>query len=834
MIRLSKLKIYDKGLGKVKIKNRYSASDDVLAVAISKDGRAFAGATFDKVYYFSEGRFQWRLNIDNFNSLSLSECGRYLVTATLTRLIYMDAPHFKPEEAYVEKTKGLPEEKKEGNYWIQPVTDIDIAVISSDGKNVVVGGEKALYYYTSTREKLWSFEMGDKIWGVCISKDGEIITAGSGKEVYYFNRDGRLLWQFRTGSLVRFPYLSSDGKKVLVSSSRKLYMFTKRGQLVSEVETGTSQTLGASEEMDTIAGGTSTEVFCFNGEGKRLWEKGEKDFINVIRVTANGEGVVVGTGSDVLNNPALQVYHRDGTLLWSYFSKGIVKAIATDENGHYIVVGVGRKIKRFENTIILTRTSITVSERCREVLEALKARGIEVSRQEKDFQEYNLALKHGRSEEALTNLLDLDKALCRIKERYQMAKDTIPNWLESLGLSVEANNELINGIFPLYNKYIDINDNRTLANKKSQMDSYVKGLKKALESVDPNIIKDIEKKGKRPVLKQKLSTISTTIEAISGLKKVVENLQTEKINFIFELEDTTRNIILDHLSGKNYEKVISESLQRAEKFEAKIEALLHRIQRFESTIKMWREQESMYSPDSVLVEIKTSTKEEEGSINLIITITDHYKVPITKVNVRAFTKDPIFNFIEPEHGVSGILPEIPSERSEEFWFKLLSGASEDVVVNGILTFELERVEYRVRLPPMNISLLSPNITGASLSEGEYSKTMENNENYQEALAIKGVELKEVMNYLQERLRRFNVVRDKKAVTGEGEARILWNAGKFGKKDLILVTVVVREREGQEIEIGTSAYSTDFDKAKAFVQDMMNYFSMTYKVKDIGA
>ena len=833
MIRLSKLKIYDKGLGKVKVRNRTTASDDILAVAISRDGHSFVASTFDRVYYYSEDKLQWRLNIDNFNSLSLSDCGRYLLIGTLTRLIYMDAPHFKPETAYKEKTKELPEEIKASNYWVLPVDDIDLAILSSDGKNIVVGGEKTLYYYNNLMEKLWTFEIGDKIWGISMAKDGNTLVSGSGKEVYYFNSEGKLLWQFRTGSLVRFPSLSSDGRRVLASSSKKIYLFSQRGQLLSEVETGTSQTVNASDELETIAGGSSTQVYCYNSEGKRLWEKEEKDFINMVRVTANAEGVIVGTGSDILGNSSLQVYHRDGTLLWSYYPKDLVKAVAADENGHFIIAGIGRKIKRFDNTLILTRTSITVSGRCKEILDSLRSRGIDVVRHEEEFQEYNDALERGKSEETLENLLDLERTLVRIRERFHMAKETIPNWLETLGVNAEITDELINGVFPLYNKYVDINDNTSLTSKKNQLDSYVRTLRKALESVDPGVLREKKSSRSKPLLRQKLSILSTTLEGIAGLNRVVKNLKSEKINFIFELEDATRNVILDHLSGKNYEKEIDEAIVKVESFEEKIDSLLFRIQKFETTIKLWREQETMRAPDSVLLDIKTSTQEDGEDIVLTIDVTNEYETPITKVNVRTFTKDSIFNFMDPDHGVIGTIPSIQPEKSGHFQAKFRSDKSMNIVVNGILLFEVERVEYKVKLPPMNISLLSPTISSYPISETECSDTMEKHTNYQESLVIMDAEMTKVFRYIQEKFDRFTTVRDKKASTEDGETRILWYSGTFGKASPFLITLVVSEIENQMVELSISSSSKDEEKGTAYVQDIMNYFRINYKHKDCG-
>jgi len=682
-------------------------------------------------------------------------------------------------------------------------------------------------------EKGWTFEMGDKIWGVSIAEDGNTITAGSGKEVYYFNNEGKLLWQFRTGSLVRFPHLSSDGKLVLASSSKKLFMFSQRGQLLSEVDTGTSQTVGASQELEIIAGSSSTQLYCYNTDGKRLWEKEEKDFINIVRVTANGEGVVVGLGSDILNKPALQVYHKDGTLLWSYFPRNLVKAVAADSNGHYIVAGIGRKIKRFENTLILTRTSITVSGQCSEILEFLKSKGIDVARQEEDFRDHNADLQKGKSEEALDNLINLQRTLGRIKERYHMAKETIPNWLESLGVNVEVTDGLINGIFPLYNKYVDINDNTSLAGKKKQLDSYVRTLRKTIESVDPSVLRKKKSSVKKPILKQKLSILSTTLDGTAGLNKVVKNLKSEKINFIFELEDTTRNVILDHLSGKNYDKENAEAIQKAEDFEAKIDSLLFRIQKFETTIKLWREQDSMRAPDSVLVEIKTSTREEGGNLILTIDVTNNYNDQITKVNVRTFTNDSIFNFIDPDHGVIGTTATIPQERKGQFQALFRSDASSNIVVNGILLFEVDHVEHKVKLPAINISLISSTITPVTISEGDYSKTMESNETYQESLIVKDAEVGASIKYMQEKLSRFNVVRDKKAVTEDGETRIIWHSGKFGKSDTIYLTLVVSERENQEIEVGITSYSKNKEKGTVYVQDIMNYFRMNFKVRERG-
>ena len=834
MIRVSKRKIYDKGLGYVKIRNRHTASDDILAVALSRDGQSFAAATFDRVYYFSENRFQWKLHTDNFNSLSISECGRYLVIGTLTRLIYLDASHFKPEDAYMEKTKELPEEMKEKDHWILPLKDMDIALISSDGKSIVVGGEKTLYFFDSNGDRLWTFEMGDKIWGLNISRSGDYIAAGSGKEVYFFSNEGKLLWQFRTGNLVRFPHISEDEKKILASSSRKLYLFSQRGQLRWEVETGTTQAISASRDLEIIAGGASTEVFCLDRSGRKLWEDEGKDFINMVQVSDNGEGIFVAEGSEVLNHPALHVYYRDGTLLWSYLCRGQVKAIATDEYGRYTVAGIGRKILRFESNIILTKTSISVSERCSEMLKDLKSHSIDVSRQEKEFQEFNTILQQGKSDRALDRLLKLERELNRMRERYRMAKETIPNWLDSLGVNVEVTDDLINSIFPLYNKYVDINENQSLKSIKSELKSYISSLKKALRSVDPTILRKRKGSQKKPVLEKKLSILSTTLEAAKGLMKVVENLQTEKINFVFELEDTARNIIIDHLSGKNYENEINSAINSSEEFEEKQENLLYRIQRFMSTIRLWREQEEMSQPESIQVGIDFSTREREDGVDLIISVKNNYESPISRVSIRAFTSDPIYNFIEPDQGVSGPLASIQPEKSEEFWYKLRSRPSEEAIVNGILLFELDKKEHQVKLPPMNISVLSRDIESTTISESEYSRIMEENENYQETVVLREGELKQIIDYINERLKRFNIIRDKTASTTEGEAKIIWSAGKITGKDLILVTFVVRKKANGDVEIGSSAYSPDMKKAAAFVKDIMAYFRMTYRVKDTGA
>jgi len=315
----------------------------------------------------------------------------------------------------------------------------------------------------------------------------------------------------------------------------------------------------------------------------------------------------------------------------------------------------------------------------------------------------------------------------------------------------------------------------------------------------------------------------------------VKNLQTEKINFIFDLEDTVRNVILDHLSSKNYETDIAEAIQKVVDFEDKIEALLFRIQKFETTIKMWREQESMRSPDSVQVEIKTGTKEDGHDQLLTLSITNNYHEKISKVNVRTFTKDSIFNFIDPDHGVVGVTPHpmIEPQETKHFTARFRSDASVNVVVNGILMFELDRVEYQVKLPPVNISLLAPTISGFDITDVEYSKTMESKVNYQESLVIKDADMDAVIKYLREKMARFRMVRNRKVPTEKGNTQILWNAGKFSRDQKIFVTVVVRERENQELEVGTSVFSTDKEKGTAFVQDLMNYFKMNYKVVESG-
>ena len=68
---------------------------------------------------------------------------------------------------------------------------------------------------------------------------------------------------------------------------------------------------------------------------------------------------------------------------------------------------------------------------------------------------------------------------------------------------------------------------------------------------------------------------------------------------------------------------------------------------------------------------------------------------------------------------------------------------------------------------------------------------------------------------------------------DGETRIIWHSGKFGKSDTIYLTLVVSERENQEIEVGITSYSKNKEKGTVYVQDIMNYFRMNFKVRERG-
>lgn len=851
MIALSKLKVYDKGLGRVKGRNLVTAPDDILAVEISHDGRCCAASTFDRIWYLRDNRIIWKLRIDNFCSLSLSGCGRYLVIGTLSRLIFMDAHHFKPDMAYLPKSNDLPEECVEKNHWIKQVSDIDMTALSSDGRTIIIAGERTLRLYNNLGESLWNFEIGDKIWGVSFSTDGTAIAASSGKEVYYFNQDGKLLWQFRTGSLVRFPHVSGDGRRILASSNKKIYLFSQRGQLLSEVNTGTSQTVHSSEDLSTIAGGSSTNAYCIGHDGTLLWEREEKDFITMVRVTGNGEGVIIGTGSDILTHPALHVYHKDGALLWSYLPKNPVKCVATDVHGHVIIAGIGRRVRRFENTLIMHKTFMSVSDRCKTILEFLRERGIDVARHTEEYNRCDADLSKGESESALNGLLELERELHRVKDRFHMARETIPNWLESLGVNVEVTDTLLNGIFPLYNKYVDLNDNASLTTKHNQLDSYITNLKKAYSSVDQSMLEKKKDCRRQSVLIQKLSSLSTSIDGLNGLQHALNELKSEKINFIFELEDTTRNVILDHISGKNYEKEINDAIKHAMTFERHIGDLLLRIQEFEATIKSWRDYESMTPLDNVFVDLGTDVTEEGGQISLTIEITNNYETPITMVSIRTFTNDPIRNFVKPEHGVmepvrdreygkdreriqdKKQVREIPSKGSTRFKATFTGDSTANIIVNGLLVFEVDRVEYRVKLPPQNISLLPTAISPYKVDEDDYSRIMESNETYREGLLLRNTDISNIWKHIKVKLKeeKFHWVRNKEAETESGKTYLLWCSARLGRSETLFVTAMAQDSEENEILVSITSFSNDLDKGRTFAQDIMNYFRMKYKHKD---
>ena len=239
---------------------------------------------------------------------------------------------------------------------------------SQAGETIIATTFNYLIVVDSTGSLLWR-QTSSLIRCAGVSRDGNVVAIGySNSTVKVFGRQGGILWSHSTPAPVISLDLSHDGGIVATRnypatappiSYPSISVFDGTGHLLSQglytTSSGTSDYFqklvavsndGARVYTSLWTGaGMQVTFYCFGNTGSQLWgvASGLHVWPNWIAVSANGEKVVFGSGSEDLPGGHIghvHVFNKQGTLLWYYedYTGGIgFLRVGISAEGTYVV-----------------------------------------------------------------------------------------------------------------------------------------------------------------------------------------------------------------------------------------------------------------------------------------------------------------------------------------------------------------------------------------------------------------------------------------------------------------------------------------------------------------
>ncbi|MBU7017166.1 MAG: PQQ-binding-like beta-propeller repeat protein [Theionarchaea archaeon] len=199
--------------------------------------------------------------------------------------------------------------------------------ILSNGSAVLAESYNHEEPWKSTIVKLDS--QGNTLWerqtgligfdGLAVTPDGSFVAVGATAAVkkghlMLFDGDGNRLWDHQIDGRIETVAVSVTGYVVAGPRNKHIYVYDVSGQQIFDYPANSSydsqDTAIAPDEQFFLFGSEHAYLNCYTLHGKLLWQSKVGPLCN-IRISENGEYIVVGTSSS-----ALILLDRNGTILW--------------------------------------------------------------------------------------------------------------------------------------------------------------------------------------------------------------------------------------------------------------------------------------------------------------------------------------------------------------------------------------------------------------------------------------------------------------------------------------------------------------------------------------
>ncbi|MGC8976347.1 MAG: PQQ-binding-like beta-propeller repeat protein [Candidatus Ratteibacteria bacterium] len=264
----------------------FEADSLINDLKISKDGKKiFIGCDSGSVYLLNEkGRIIKSLRMpEKVVKISISPDGNYFSFFTLEGKLYFGSANGK-----------ILWSKKTGNLGRG-------IAISENGKFIVAGIDKAVFYIDKNGEIFWEINLNDLISSLNITENGELVFIGTEKgEILCYKDDGNLKWNKNVKE--KIIDIKSGGNFLCVETENgKIYLFDLEGNEIKnfKFDDEIEFNIFNPEILDLISGKKKNYLYFLSYDKKSLWKYALKEKVSFISSIPDGKFVVSAEGKNI-------------------------------------------------------------------------------------------------------------------------------------------------------------------------------------------------------------------------------------------------------------------------------------------------------------------------------------------------------------------------------------------------------------------------------------------------------------------------------------------------------------------------------------------------------
>jgi len=331
-------------------------------------------------------------------------------------------------------------------------------------------------------------------------------------------------------------------------------------------------------------------------------------------------------------------------------------------------------------------------------------------------------------EEALRVAKKAYASFRKIKDSFEEAGERVPDWMKKLGYQPAEGTtigpDLVRTVFPIYIVHKKLEESSTLKNLISRYQKRYNAYVGSKRSIDLEKLKAEHGEESSAVREIEFRMMRSSIASLSINRLIgrLENLDYQRIQYIFGLENRARSIILDRIDGKDCRAKVREAEEEARKYLKRMESLMEDISEQAQTIDNWI-MSDMKEPSAYNLEFTYDYSHQDKDLRFILSVRNSSQAKLMKTTAHIFTNMDEAEIITPATGME-LLPEpLGKDGKADFSFLIRMNSVQNQGINGYLEFE-DRDEnaIRVKLDTFTPDILVPFIEPMVFSEKQYTST----------------------------------------------------------------------------------------------------------------
>lgn len=678
---------------------------------------------------------------------------------------------------------------------------IDDFIIDPIGKNIVLRGEKFLIFLNRFGDLEWDYSFPESTISTYYTTNGNLLISTK-NSVMMLNKENSFDKLLGINNQSQ-TFFSDDGGITVTDDS--FVSFSLTGHILWEKKLSVvSNVLYSNNSLRNYFIDDNKKLVCQDRNGDELWSYTSEDELDNFRTLYSG--MMIGLHS----KSYFHILDENGEQAWSYYAREKVVDFSFSSFGGDVIIASESKIHWFQNEGFLRNQVNNNIESIDSLISKVQLYESNVGDIEDNFtliKEQSggnfLSLKT-----SFETIVELRNKLEHLHKRHVNYLDSLPKFMNLLGLQGAQTDEMVPLIYPYFSLYGDIKDNSNYTN----LSEFANHLLSKLDRYDLTKIKNDSIFDQKNFIRDAKKGITNEILNIQKLidqsEKDLKKLRVDVNSLIISwLESGNINNELQDFFHDYVDNMAARSLKK--------EVVLEKMESHMAFVD--------YNTNNNSVKLGKSRFRSRRDVELKLDILNNTETKLDNIKIRAKIEGSGLDLLSPPSGVIRINHLKSGESSPiTFTFSPLNRANTRVI---LVVQYLDEVGRKCTdwLGDIETNFLGCYVKPLSLSDEEHEAERLNfkDNTSHTSLNVKGLQVSKITKIARE-MAGLHLCNLKE----EGTRSIIYHAGESnldGSKYLSMIFLrKLGEDESLRVALELICHSTDINNSSELKEEMTLY------------